>query len=187
MEPRRSPKSGHSAQPAARCTQWNQWADRFPHQKLPPPTSSPIDYTPFRAGRTLWQRLLIPWKGGVHTPLRARTPQRSKFAPHLEGHRPGGASAYAYLQIAGVLNRAKLLTGQGNFWTRALVTAPRHNRGIDRHDSKRQAAEVGLISPKRLDSLASRILNFVLGCRKEVSASGRSRRTESPAVCWHSF
>jgi excisionase family DNA binding protein len=43
--------------------------------------------------------------------------------------------------IAGVLNRAKLVTSQGNFWSRTLVTSLRHRNGIDCHDAQRQTQE----------------------------------------------
>jgi DNA invertase Pin-like site-specific DNA recombinase len=89
--------------------------------------------------------LLIHWKGGVHTPLRLprrRTGQSSRHTSKdiVESVRVL-TRIYNDQMIAGVLNRAKLLTGQGNYWTRALVTALRHNHGIDRHDPQRQATE----------------------------------------------
>jgi len=48
---------------------------------------------------------------------------------------------YSDQMIAGVLNRAKLQTGRGNFWTRALVTSLRHNHEIECHDEQRQTSE----------------------------------------------
>lgn len=89
--------------------------------------------------------LVIHWKGGVHTPL--RLPRRRR------GYNPGHTSKeivsavrvlariYSDDMIAGSLNREGLRTGHGNFWTRELVTALRHNHDIDCHNAKREAAE----------------------------------------------
>ena len=44
-------------------------------------------------------------------------------------------------QIAGILNRAKLRTGHGNFWTRTLVTALRCNHKIECYDAQRRLTE----------------------------------------------
>jgi hypothetical protein len=89
--------------------------------------------------------LLIHWKGGVHTPLRLPRRRKGDSSRHtakdiVEAVRML-TRIYNDQLIAGVLNRAKLLTGYGNYWTRALVTALRHNHGIDRHDPQRQATE----------------------------------------------
>jgi hypothetical protein len=89
--------------------------------------------------------LLIHWKGGVHTPL--RLPRRRRG--HSNGHTPKDIiEAVRSLVricsdqiIAGVLNRAKLLTGQRNFWSRALVTSLRHRNGIECHDAQRQTEQ----------------------------------------------
>ena len=79
--------------------------------------------------------------------------------------------------IAGVLNRAKLFTGQGNFWTRALVTALRHNHGIDRHDPQRQAIEgwMNLSKAARLVGLSCAKLRVAID-RREIAA-------ERPIAC----
>jgi hypothetical protein len=89
--------------------------------------------------------LVIHWKGGVHTPLRLPRRRKGESTRHTSKDIVEAVRAltriYNDQMIAGVLNRAKLLTGHGNYWTRALVTALRHNHKIDRHDPARQAAE----------------------------------------------
>ncbi len=89
--------------------------------------------------------LLIHWNGGVHTPLRLprrRRGQNNSQTPKdvIEAVR-SLARIYNDQMIAGVLNRAKLLTGQGNFWSRTLVTSLRHRNGIDCHDEQRQTTQ----------------------------------------------
>ena len=89
--------------------------------------------------------LLIHWNGGVHTPLRLprrRRGQNNSQTPKdvIEAVR-SLARIYNDQMIAGVLNRAKLLTGQGNFWSRTLVTSLRHRNGIDCHDAQRQTTQ----------------------------------------------
>jgi DNA invertase Pin-like site-specific DNA recombinase len=89
--------------------------------------------------------LLIHWKGGVHTPLRLPRRRRGQSRAHTSKDIVEAVRAltriYNDQMIAGVLNRAKLLTGHGNFWTRALVTSLRHNHGIECHDRQRQTTE----------------------------------------------
>jgi DNA invertase Pin-like site-specific DNA recombinase len=88
--------------------------------------------------------LVIHWKGGVHTPL--RLPRRRGES---RGHTPKDiveavrvlSRIYSDEMIAGVLNRAKLPTARGNYWTRALITSLRANHGIRCHDAQSQAAE----------------------------------------------
>lgn len=89
--------------------------------------------------------LLIHWKGGVHTPL--RLPRRRR------GDRRGVVpkdvvEAVRVLSricddrvIAGFLNRAKLLTIRGNYWTRAGVTSLRHCHEIECYSAQRQESE----------------------------------------------
>ena len=68
--------------------------------------------------------LLIHWKGGVHTPLRLPRRRRGES----RGHTPKDvveavrvlSRIYSDEMIAGVLNRAKLPTARGNYWTRQL-------------------------------------------------------------------
>lgn len=89
--------------------------------------------------------LLIHWKGGVHTPLRVprrRRGQRSTQTPKdiIEAVRSLSRICNDQM-IAGVLNRAKSLTGNGNFWSRALITSLRHRNAIECHDAQRQAEQ----------------------------------------------
>jgi DNA invertase Pin-like site-specific DNA recombinase len=112
--------------------------------------------------------LLIHWKGGAHTPL--RLPRRR--AGYSSTHTPKDiveavrvlARIYKDEMIAGVLNRAKLHTGRGNYWTRALVTSLRHNHAIDCHDARRQATEgwMNLSQAARLVGVASGTLRVAI-------------------------
>lgn len=89
--------------------------------------------------------LLIHWKGGAHTPLRLPRRRKGESSRHTSKNIVEAVRVLTRIYndqlIAGVLNRAKLLTGHGNYWTRALVTALRYNHEIDRHDPQRQATE----------------------------------------------
>jgi DNA invertase Pin-like site-specific DNA recombinase len=89
--------------------------------------------------------LLIHWKGGVHTPLRLPRRRRGESGGHTSKDIVAAVGVlsriYTDQMIAGVLNRAKMRTGFGNFWTRALVTSLRHGHGIACHDATRQAEE----------------------------------------------
>ncbi len=89
--------------------------------------------------------LLIHWTGGVHTPLRLprrRRGQNNGQTPKdiIEAVRSLSRICSDQM-IAGVLNRAKLLTGHGNFWSRALITSLRHRHGVDCHDAQLQTAQ----------------------------------------------
>jgi hypothetical protein len=48
---------------------------------------------------------------------------------------------YSDEMIAGVLNRAKLSTVRGNYWTRAVVASLRANHDIACHNAQRQTSE----------------------------------------------
>jgi hypothetical protein len=125
--------------------------------------------------------LLIHWKGGVHTPLRLPRLRRGQSG----GHTPKDIVAavrvlsriYSDQMIAGVLNRAKLQTVRGNYWTRALVAALRHNHDIHCHDERRQTAEgwMNLSDAARLVGVASGTLRT--GIEKGDIAA------ERPIVC----
>ena len=125
--------------------------------------------------------LLIHWKGGVHTPLRLPRRRSGQSSRHTSKDIVQAVQVltriYNDQMIAGVLNRAKLLTGQGNFWTRALVTALRHNHGIDRHDPQRQAIEgwMNLSKAARLVGLSCAKLRVAID-RREIAA-------ERPIAC----
>jgi hypothetical protein len=89
--------------------------------------------------------LIIHWKGGVHTPLRLPRRRRGES----RGHTPKDiveavrvlSRIYSDEMIAGVLNRAKLSTVRGNYWTRALIASLRATHDIACHNAQRQAAE----------------------------------------------
>jgi DNA invertase Pin-like site-specific DNA recombinase len=112
--------------------------------------------------------LLIHWKGGVHTPLRLPRRRRGES----RGHTPKDvveavrvlSRIYSDEMIAGVLNRAKLPTARGNYWTRALVTSLRFNHEIKCHDAQRQATEgwLNLSQAARLVGVSSRTLRIAI-------------------------
>jgi hypothetical protein len=89
--------------------------------------------------------LLIHWKGGIHTPLRLPRRRRGQSNGQTPKDIIEAVRSLARIcsdqMIAGVLNRAKLLTGHGNFWSRALITSLRHRNGIACHDTQRQAEQ----------------------------------------------
>jgi DNA invertase Pin-like site-specific DNA recombinase len=112
--------------------------------------------------------LLIHWKGGVHTPMRLPRRRRGQSS----GHTPKDvveavrvlARIYSDEMIAGVLNRAKLPTARGNYWTRALVTSLRANHEIRCYDAREQAAEgwLNLSQAARLVGVAHRTLRVAI-------------------------
>ena len=71
---------------------------------------------------------------------------------------------YSDEMIVGVLNRAKLHTGRGNYWTRALVASLRHHHAIECHDTRRQAAEgwMNLSQAARMVGVASGTLRVAI-------------------------
>jgi hypothetical protein len=89
--------------------------------------------------------LLIHWKGGIHTSLRLPRRRRGQHGAQTSKDIVEAVRSLSRIandeKIAAVLNRAKLLTGHGNFWTRTLVTALRHNHGIECYDAQRQAQQ----------------------------------------------
>ena len=114
--------------------------------------------------------LLIHWKGGVHTPLRLprrRRGQNSAQTPKniVEAVRVL-SRIYSDEMIAGVLNRAKIRTARGNYWTRALITSLRCNHDIPCHDEQRKAAEgwMNLTEAARLAGIANRTLRVAIEC-----------------------
>jgi DNA invertase Pin-like site-specific DNA recombinase len=108
--------------------------------------------------------LLIHWKGGVHTPLRLPRRRRGESRGHTSKDIVEAVRVlsriYSDEMIAGVLNRAKLPTARGNYWTRALVTSLRANHGIKCHDAECQAAEgwLNLSKAARLVGVSNRTL-----------------------------
>lgn len=112
--------------------------------------------------------LLIHWKGGVHTPLRLPRRRRGESSGHIPKDIVEAVRVlsriYSDEMIAGVLNRAKLPTARGNYWTRALVTSLRFNHEIKCHDAQRQAAEgwLNLSQAARLVGVSNRTLRLAI-------------------------
>ena len=90
--------------------------------------------------------LLIHWMGGIHTELRLprrRKGQRNSTSPDI-------VAAVRQLVlianddlIAGMLNRNKLTTGNGNRWTRERVTSLRSHHRIPVTTPQRTASNRG--------------------------------------------
>lgn len=77
--------------------------------------------------------LVIHWMGGVHTELRLprrRRGQRNSTLPDIVAAVRQLVRIAGGNLIAGLLNRNKLLTGNGNRWTRECVTALRSHYQI---------------------------------------------------------
>ncbi len=112
--------------------------------------------------------LLIHWKGGVHTPLRLPRRRRGESRGHTSKDVVEAVRVlsriYSDEMIAGVLNRAKLSTARGNYWTRALITSLRCNHEIQCHDAQRQAAEgwLNLSQAARLVGVSNRTLRIAI-------------------------
>lgn len=108
--------------------------------------------------------LLIHWKSGVHTPLRLPRRRRGQSSSHTPNDIVDAVRVlsriYSDEMIAGVLNRAKLRTAKGNYWTRALITSLRCNYAIQCYDSRRQADEgwLNLSQAAKLVGVANRTL-----------------------------
>ncbi len=112
--------------------------------------------------------LLIHWKGGVHTPLRLPRRRRGQSSGHTSKDIVEAVRVlsriYSDEMIAGVLNRAKLPTARGNYWTRALVTSLRATHAIRCHDAKRQAADgwMNLTQSALLAGVSNRTLRLAI-------------------------
>jgi DNA invertase Pin-like site-specific DNA recombinase len=119
--------------------------------------------------------VLIHWRGGVHTPLRIKRRKPGERSTQTPKDIVEAVRMLSRIQndekIAGILNRARLQTAHGNYWTRALVTSLRFNHGIECHDPKRQAAEgwLNLSQAARLAGVTSRSLRLAIE-RGEISA-----------------
>jgi DNA invertase Pin-like site-specific DNA recombinase len=89
--------------------------------------------------------LILHWSGGVHTELRLPRRRRGQHNGKTSKDIVESVRSLSRIcndqMIAGVLNRAKQLTGHGNFWTRTLVTSLRHRHGIECYDVNRQAEQ----------------------------------------------
>jgi hypothetical protein len=90
-------------------------------------------------------RLVIHWKGGVHTEVRVPRRRRGFNNGHTDKDLVEAVSALAKIcsdeLIAGILNRNGHKTGRGNRWTRERVTALRSHHRIARHDPDRKRSE----------------------------------------------
>lgn len=119
--------------------------------------------------------VVIHWKGGVHTPLRIKRRRPGERSTQTPKDIVDAVRMLSRIQndekIAGVLNRARLLTAYGNYWTRALITSLRFNHDIECHDPKRQAAEgwLTLSQAARLAGVTNRTLRLAIE-RGDVSA-----------------
>jgi hypothetical protein len=125
--------------------------------------------------------LLIHWKGGIHTPLRLPRRRRGQSNGQTSKDIIEAVRSLARIcndqMIAGVLNRGKLLTGHGNFWSRALITSLRHRNGIDCHDAQRQT-EQGWINL----SQAAQLLGTTRNTLREAIERGQIA-AERPIAC----
>lgn len=125
--------------------------------------------------------LLIHWKGGVHTPLRLPRRRRGQSGGHTPKDIVEAVRVLSRIHsdemIAGVLNRAKLRTARGNYWTKALIASLRCHHEIPCYDAGRQAAEgwLNLSQAARLAGVANRTLRVGIE-RGDVAA-------ERPIAC----
>jgi DNA invertase Pin-like site-specific DNA recombinase len=112
--------------------------------------------------------LLIHWKGGVHTPLRLPRRRRGQSSGHTSKDIVEAVRVlsriYSDEMIAGVLNRAKLPTARGNYWTRALVASLRATHGITCHDAEHQAVDgwMNLTQAANLAGVSNRTLRLAI-------------------------
>jgi DNA invertase Pin-like site-specific DNA recombinase len=90
-------------------------------------------------------RLLIHWKGGLHTELRVHRRRCGQNTLHTSQNIVDAVRDLSRIcsdeRIAAHLNRNHLLTGKGNRWTRELVTCLRSKRGIPCHCPRHQKEE----------------------------------------------
>jgi hypothetical protein len=100
-----------------------------------------VDVSP-EAGEIL---VTIHWQGGVHTELKV---MRRRCGENRRQAAPSIVEAVELLvricndvQIAGVLNRHDLRTGQGNYWTMERVASLRKVRNIPAYCSDRRESE----------------------------------------------
>jgi DNA invertase Pin-like site-specific DNA recombinase len=90
-------------------------------------------------------RLVIHWKGGVHTEMSVPRRRRGFNNGHTDKELVEAVSMLAKIcsddLIAGILNRNGHKTGRGNRWTKERVTALRSHHRIARHDPDRKKSE----------------------------------------------
>lgn len=89
--------------------------------------------------------LLIHWKGGVHTPLRLPRRRPGERRVNVAKDTIEAVRILSRIcndqMIAGVLNRAKLFTANGNYWTRDAVAQLRSRHEIECYRHQRQQME----------------------------------------------
>jgi DNA invertase Pin-like site-specific DNA recombinase len=90
-------------------------------------------------------KLVIHWKGGVHTEVRVPRRRRGYNNGHTDKTLIEAVALLARIctddVIAGILNRNGHKTGRGNRWSRERVTALRSHHRIACHSPERQEAE----------------------------------------------
>jgi len=89
--------------------------------------------------------LTIHWRGGVHTAGSVKRRRRGQNSLHtsadvVDAVRVLSQTCPDHL-IAGILNRNRLQTGQGNRWTQERVTSLRAKRKMPRYSPERQEEE----------------------------------------------
>ena len=114
--------------------------------------------------------LLIHWMGGVHTEL--RLPRRRKGQRNATASDIGTAVRHLALianddLIAGILNRNKLVTGNGNRWTRERVTALRSHHRIAVYRPSLDGVEpwLNLTNAAALLGVSAKTLRLAAECR----------------------
>jgi DNA invertase Pin-like site-specific DNA recombinase len=89
--------------------------------------------------------VILHWKGGVHSTLRVPRRRRGQNSVQTSKDVVEAVRILARVstdqQIAGFLNRDGMLTGRGNYWTRALVASLRSKHAIMCFTPERQRAE----------------------------------------------
>ena len=89
--------------------------------------------------------LVIHWKGGIHTEVRVPRRRRGQSNAHTAPEIVSAVRSLARICpdafIANVLNRNRLRTGRGNFWTRERVTTLRSHHGIAVYSADKRAQE----------------------------------------------
>ena len=90
-------------------------------------------------------KLVIHWKGGVHSELRIPRRRRGQSGSHTSSDVVDAIRELARIcsdrLIAGYLTRNGLLTARGNRWSSMAVTSVRNHRGIPVYSSETQQAE----------------------------------------------
>jgi len=102
-------------------------------------------------------KLVVHWKGGVHTELRVRRRRRGRTRLATPLETVGAVRALALVcsdeRIAGWLNRNGLKTGRGNRWTRERVASLRSKRDIRCCSAERRVREGWMTLTEAADHL----------------------------------